>query len=108
MKAELEISDAQEQLWEVFAEALRDFLKARSRPGIGGPAGAHDVLRVKGFVNVPGRERRQVVQAVGDRLQQHFDRPWHAAERRETRLVVIGRKGLDRAAIMSALGALDG
>jgi cobalamin biosynthesis protein CobW len=70
--------------------------------------GAHDVLRVKGFVNVPGRERRQVVQAVGDRLQQHFDRPWHAAERRETRLVVIGRKGLDRAAIMSALGALDG
>jgi cobalamin biosynthesis protein CobW len=70
--------------------------------------GAHDVLRVNGFVNVPGRERRQVVQAVGDRLQQHFDRPWHAAERRETRLVVIGRKGLDRAAIMSALGALDG
>ena len=40
MKAELEISDAQEQLWEVFAEALRDFLKARSRPGIGGAAGA--------------------------------------------------------------------
>jgi len=40
MKAELEISNAQEQLWEVFAEALRDFLKARSRPGIGGPAGA--------------------------------------------------------------------
>ena len=30
----------QEQLWEVFAEALRDFLKARSRPGIGGPSGA--------------------------------------------------------------------
>ncbi|MGB9648623.1 MAG: Spy/CpxP family protein refolding chaperone [Stellaceae bacterium] len=39
MKAELEISDAQEQLWEVFAEALRDFLKARSRPSIGGPEG---------------------------------------------------------------------
>ena len=36
----------------------------------------HDVLRVKGFVDVPGRERRQVVQAVGDRVQQHFDRPW--------------------------------
>ena len=40
MKAELDISDTQEQLWEVFAEALRDFLKARSGPGIGGPAGA--------------------------------------------------------------------
>jgi hypothetical protein len=39
MKAEFEISDAQAQLWEAFAEALRDFLKARSRPDIGGPAG---------------------------------------------------------------------
>jgi len=37
MKAEFEISNAQEQLWEAFAEALRDFLKARSRPDIGGP-----------------------------------------------------------------------
>lgn len=67
--------------------------------------GVHDVLRIKGFVDVPGRDRRQVVQAVGDRLQHYFDRPWHAGEKRETRLVVIGRKGLDRAAIMSALGA---
>jgi cobalamin synthesis protein cobW-like protein len=32
--------------------------------------------------------------------------PWHAGEKRETRLVVIGRKGLDRAAIVSALKAL--
>jgi cobalamin biosynthesis protein CobW len=37
-------------------------------------------------------------------LQQHFDRSWRADERRETRLVVIGRKGLDRAAITAALG----
>ena len=49
-------------------------------------------------------DRRQVVQAVGDRLQQHFDRPWHQGEKRQTRLVVIGRKGLDRAAITAALG----
>ena len=69
-----------------------------------GAVGLHDVLRVKGFVDLPGRDRRQVVQAVGDRVQQHFDRPWHAGERRETRLVVIGRKGLDRAAITAALG----
>ena len=63
----------------------------------------HDVLRVKGFVDLHGRDRRQVVQAVGDRLQHHFDRPWHADEKRETRLVVIGRKGLDRVAITAAL-----
>jgi cobalamin biosynthesis protein CobW len=77
---------------------------ARLRAAIG----LHDVLRVKGFVDLPGRDRRQVVQAVGDRLQWHFDRPWGPDEKRQTRLVVIGRKGLDRAAIISALGALDG
>jgi cobalamin biosynthesis protein CobW len=66
---------------------------------------AHDVLRVKGFVDVPGRDRRQVVQAVGDRVQQHFDRPWLAGETRATRLVVIGKRGLDRAAITAGLGA---
>ncbi len=72
---------------------------ARLRAVIAG----HDVLRIKGFVDVPGRERRQVVQAVGDRVQQHFDRPWGPGEERRTRLVVIGKKGLDRAAIAAAL-----
>jgi cobalamin biosynthesis protein CobW len=43
------------------------------------------------------------VQAVGDRLTHYFDRPWAADERRETRLVVIGRRGLDRPAISAAL-----
>jgi cobalamin biosynthesis protein CobW len=79
-------------------EDVNAFL-ARLRAAIG----LHDVLRVKGFVDLPGRDRRQVVQAVGDRLQQHFDRPWRADEKRETRLVVIGRKGLDRSAITAAL-----
>jgi cobalamin biosynthesis protein CobW len=79
------------------AAAFRDRLAAVIR--------AHDVLRVKGFVDVPGRDRRQVVQAVGDRVQQHFDRPWLPEEGRTTRLVVIGRRGLDRAAIAAGLGA---
>ncbi|HZU91704.1 MAG TPA: cobalamin biosynthesis protein CobW [Stellaceae bacterium] len=61
------------------------------------------VLRVKGFVDLAGRERRQLVQAVGDRLHCHFDRPWRPGEERATRLVVIGKKGLDRAAIAAAL-----
>jgi cobalamin biosynthesis protein CobW len=68
----------------------------------------HDVLRVKGFVDRPGRDRRQVVQAVGNRLQHHFDRPWQVGEKRETRLVVIGKKSLDRAAITAAFGAPGG
>jgi cobalamin biosynthesis protein CobW len=79
--------------------AAADFL-ARLRAVIG----RADVLRVKGFVDIPGSPRRQVVQAVGDRLQQHFDRPWQPGERRQTRLVVIGLKGLDDGAIAAALG----
>jgi cobalamin biosynthesis protein CobW len=63
----------------------------------------HRVLRLKGFAYLPGRDRRLVVQAVGDRLQHYFDRPWHAGEPRRTRLVVIGEKGLARAAITAAL-----
>ncbi|HEV2188566.1 MAG TPA: cobalamin biosynthesis protein CobW [Stellaceae bacterium] len=65
----------------------------------------HDILRVKGFVEVPDRDRRQIVQAVGDRIQHYFDRPWEPGEPRATRLVVIGKKGLDRAAITAALEA---
>jgi cobalamin biosynthesis protein CobW len=80
-----------------YSDALGDRLVAAIR--------AHDILRVKGFVAVPGRDRRQIVQAVGDRVQQYFDRRWQPDEARVTRLVVIGKKGLDRVAISAALGA---
>ncbi len=75
------------------------------RARLAGLIRAHDVLRVKGFLYIPGRDRRQVVQAVGERIEQHFDRAWLPGESRATRLVVIGRKGIDRAAIRSALEA---
>ena len=65
----------------------------------------HDILRVKGFLNVLGKEMRLLLQGVGPRLQHYYDRPWRADEPREGRLVVIGLKGLDRAAIAAALGA---
>ena len=65
----------------------------------------HDILRLKGFLDVPGKEFRQVVQGVGARLQHYFDRPWRPGEPRLSRLVVIGLKGLDRAAIAAAVQA---
>jgi cobalamin biosynthesis protein CobW len=65
----------------------------------------HDILRVKGFLDVPGKARRQVVQGVGDRFQTYFDRDWRPAERRRSALVVIGRTGLDRVAIEVAIRA---
>ncbi len=63
----------------------------------------HDVLRIKGFIDVPGRDARHVVQGVGGRIQRYYDRPWRDGEDRRSRLVVIGEKGIDRAAITAAL-----
>ncbi len=62
----------------------------------------HPVLRIKGFVDVPDKAMRLVVQGVGARFQRAFDRPWRAGERR-SELVVIGHAGLDRAAIKAAI-----
>ena len=65
----------------------------------------HDVLRLKGFVDVPGKPMRLVVQAVGSRIDSYFDRAWAANERRETRLVVIGLHGLDQTLIAAEIQA---
>ena len=78
---------------------------AAFRAGLAALIRTHDILRVKGFLAVPGRDRRQVVQAVGPRIEQHFDRAWLPDERRASRLVVIGGKGIDRTAIRAALMA---
>lgn len=66
---------------------------------------AHDILRLKGFVEVAGKPMRLVVQAVGGRIQHYYDRAWRADEARGTTLVVIGERGLDRTAITAALTA---
>jgi cobalamin biosynthesis protein CobW len=58
-----------------------------------------NVLRVKGFAAVAGKPMRLLVQAVGPRVTHQYDRPWAATEARQGRLVVIGLKGLDRAAV---------
>jgi cobalamin biosynthesis protein CobW len=62
-----------------------------------------DVLRVKGFAAVADKPLRLLVQAVGARVTHQYDRPWNAAEARNGRLVVIGLKGLDRAAVTRAI-----
>jgi len=74
-------------------------LLERLKPAIA----AHDILRIKGFLDVAGRDMRLVLQGVGGRLQHYYDRAWAADEARRSRLVVIGLKGLDRAAIEAAV-----
>lgn len=66
---------------------------------------AHDILRVKGFVNVPGKPMRHVIQAVGPRVDRYFDRPWQDGEKAGSHLVIIGQTGMDRDAITAALNA---
>jgi cobalamin biosynthesis protein CobW len=66
-------------------------------------AEATSVLRVKGFAAVAGKPMRLLLQAVGSRVTHQYDRQWRRSEPREGRLVVIGLKGIDRAAIALAL-----
>ncbi|MBI1868885.1 MAG: cobalamin biosynthesis protein CobW [Methylocystis sp.] len=66
-------------------------------------AAVHDILRIKGFVEIVGKPMRLLVQGVGARFQHQFDRMWKAGERRSSRLVVIGEKGMDRASVTAML-----
>jgi cobalamin biosynthesis protein CobW len=63
----------------------------------------HEILRMKGFIDVSGKPMRLLVQGVGQRFRQQFDRPWTQGDERRGRLVVIGEKGLDRDAIVASL-----
>ena len=64
----------------------------------------YDILRLKGFAAVKGKPMRMTLQAVGPRVDTYFDRLF-GDDPRETRLVVIGQAGLDRAAIEADIQA---
>lgn len=50
-----------------------------------------EIYRIKGFVAVPGKPMRLVLQGVGDRFDYFYDRSWQVGELRQTKLVFIGR-----------------
>ena len=62
----------------------------------------HTIYRVKGFVAVPNKPMRLLVQGVGRRFDHHFDRRWRDGEAQRTRLVFIG-EDLDEGALRKAL-----
>lgn len=62
----------------------------------------HEIYRIKGFVQVPNKPMRLVLQGVGHRFDHFYDRPWQADEPRQTKLIFIGRN-LEPAAIATAL-----
>jgi cobalamin biosynthesis protein CobW len=63
---------------------------------------AHTVYRIKGFVAIPGKPMRLLVQGVGKRFDHHFDRQWREGEARRTQLVFIG-EDLDEAVLREAM-----
>ncbi|MBE7385750.1 MAG: cobalamin biosynthesis protein CobW [Leptolyngbya sp. SIO1E4] len=63
-----------------------------------------EIYRIKGFVVVPNKAMRLVLQGVGQRFDHFYDRPWQTDESRRTRLVFIGH-GLDYASIRQQVAA---
>ncbi len=65
----------------------------------------HGILRLKGFVVVSGKPMRLQIQAVGNRINHHFDREWNEGEAKVSRLVVIGLEGLAKDKIAASVQA---
>lgn len=63
------------------------------------------ILRVKGYVAVKGKPMRLLVQAVGARVRQQFDRPWGSDTRQGHLVVIAEHDHIDTPAIRKVLGA---
>jgi len=72
-------------------KALVSALKARVQQ--------EEIYRIKGFVNIPNKPMRMVLQGVGERFDYYFDRPWKETELRKTSLVIIGSNIKDKVTI---------
>ncbi len=68
-------------------------------------ANEQHILRVKGYVAVTGKPMRLLVQAVGARVRQQFDRPWGSDARQGHLVVIAEHDHIDTAAIRAVLGA---
>jgi len=58
---------------------------------VDGLIAVNTIYRVKGFLALPTKPMRQVLQGVGERLERYFDRAWGNDELRQTKLVFIGK-----------------
>ncbi|MCP5077733.1 MAG: cobalamin biosynthesis protein CobW, partial [Psychromonas sp.] len=65
-----------------------------------------NLFRIKGFAAIENKPMRQVLQAVGKRLEVHFDRLWESDEIVKTQLVLIG-KGLDEVSVTAILKSAE-
>lgn len=66
----------------------------------------YEIYRIKGFVAVPQKAMRLVMQGVGDRFDYFYDRAWQADEPRQTQLVLIGNQ-LDAQVLQAELNQVE-
>jgi cobalamin biosynthesis protein CobW len=78
-------------------EALVDAIRRLARE--------QKILRLKGHVAVQGKPMRLLVQAVGERVRQQYDRPWGTAPRRTQLVVIAEMADINEAAIRKVLEA---
>ncbi len=98
--------DHDDQINAVYLQRDRAFEPKRLVEYLSQLAQQMEIYRIKGFVAVPNKPMRLVLQGVGPRFDYFYDRPWQNGEVRQTRLVVIGRE-LDQAQLEQGLDALD-
>jgi cobalamin biosynthesis protein CobW len=63
----------------------------------------HDILRIKGFISITDKPMRLAIQAVGTRIETYFDSYWLQGSERHSKLVVIGKAGLEKDLISKIL-----
>jgi cobalamin biosynthesis protein CobW len=59
---------------------------------VNGLIAVNTIYRVKGFLALPSKPMRQVLQGVGERLERYFDRAWASDETRQSKIVIIGKE----------------
>ncbi len=96
--------DHDEAISSIYVEFDQSFDPAMLIQSLRELAQAQTIYRIKGFVSVPQKSMRLVLQGVGSRFETFYDRPWQPGERRQTRLVLIGQD-LDETGIRRVLDA---
>ncbi|UAJ72784.1 cobalamin biosynthesis protein CobW [Synechocystis sp. PCC 7339] len=83
--------DHDEDINAVYVALDREFDPKQLVKGLADLVENHEIYRIKGFVAVPQKNMRLVLQGVGPRFDYFYDRLWTETDKRQTRLVVIGQ-----------------
>ncbi len=83
--------DHDDEIQSVWLGIERDYDPAQLIRQLQALVQEQEIYRIKGFVAVPNKAMRLVLQGVGERFDYFYDRPWRPDEPRQTKLVLIGR-----------------